>query len=68
MQTVTYHVDGMSCGHCVDAVTAELVKLPGVQSVDVDLGSGAVKVSSNTELDDAAVAEAVDEAGYTVRS
>ncbi len=60
----TYTVTGMTCEHCVQAVTGELRALPGVESVDVDLGSGAVTVSSTAPLDDADVRAAVDEAGY----
>lgn len=66
MQT-TYTVDGMSCGHCVQAVTSEVSKVPGVQQVDVDLDSGRVTVTSDNGVDDAAVRAAVDEAGYEVR-
>ena len=62
--TTTYSVEGMTCEHCVRAVTTELVILPGVQSVDVDLESGAVTVTSNGPLDQSAVREAIDEAGY----
>lgn len=62
--TTTYRVEGMTCEHCVRAVTTELVILPGVQSVDVDLESGAVTVTSNGPLDESVVREAVDEAGY----
>jgi copper chaperone len=60
----TYTVTGMTCDHCVQAVTGELSALPGVDSVDVDLSSGAVRVSSAAPLDDADVRAAVDEAGY----
>ncbi|MFN8026973.1 MAG: heavy-metal-associated domain-containing protein [Acidimicrobiia bacterium] len=62
--TVTYTVEGMSCQHCVGAVTEELTKLPGVREVVVDLPSGGVQVTSDAPLDRAAVAAAVDEAGY----
>lgn len=54
----------MSCEHCVRSVTAEFSKLPGVRSVEVDLASGAVRVSSDRELSPAEVETAVDEAGY----
>jgi copper chaperone len=62
--TTTYRVEGMTCEHCVRAVTTELVILPGVQSVDVDLETGAVTVTSNGPQDESVVREAVDEAGY----
>ena len=64
--TETYSVTGMTCDHCVRAVTTELVLLPGVRSVDVDLAEGAVTVTSDGPLDLEQVREAVDEAGYTL--
>ncbi|BCJ76437.1 heavy metal transport/detoxification protein [Catellatospora sp. IY07-71] len=63
METV-YTVKGMTCGHCVNSVSTEIGKLDGVTGVQVDLTSGAVTVSSAGILDEAAVAAAVDEAGY----
>lgn len=64
--TTTYTVAGMTCAHCVSAVTQEVSALAGVDTVDVDLDTGAVTVTSAAELDLAAVREAVDEAGYTL--
>jgi copper chaperone len=64
MSTSTYTVTGMTCGHCVSAVSEEVGALPGVTEVQVDLPSGAVTVTSETPLDEAAVAAAVEEAGY----
>lgn len=66
--TATYTVSGMTCGHCVNAVSSEIAKLPGVSSVDVDLESGRVTVASAEPLDDGAFRAAVDEAGYEVTS
>ena len=54
MSTTTYTVTGMTCGHCVSAVTEEVTKLPGVIDVQVDLPAGAVKVASEQPLDDTA--------------
>jgi copper chaperone len=65
MTTRTYPVDGMTCSHCVNAVTEELQKLDGVSSVDVDLDAKTVTVSGDL-LDDAVIAAAIDEAGYAV--
>jgi copper chaperone CopZ len=62
--TNTYAVSGMSCAHCVQAVSSELAKLPGVRDVDVDLDAGTVAVTSESPLDTEAVRAAVDEAGY----
>lgn len=63
----SYTVEGMTCGHCVAAVTEEIGRLPGVQHVVVDLAAGGVStvtVDSTADLDPAAVRDAVDEAGY----
>jgi copper ion binding protein len=62
--TSTYTVSGMTCSHCVQAVTSELSGLPGVDAVHVDLGTGAVTVTSEAPLSADAVRAAVDEAGY----
>jgi copper chaperone CopZ len=66
--TATYRVEGMSCGHCVRSVEAELAVLDGVLDVDVDLASGDVTVTSERPLDTGAVRAAIDEAGYEVAS
>jgi copper ion binding protein len=60
----TYQVTGMTCGHCVQAVSGELGQLTGVTGVDVDLATGKVTVTSDAALADTDVREAVDEAGY----
>ena len=64
--TTTFTVTGMTCGHCVAAVTEEVAKLDNVDGVDIDLASGAVTVHSDGPVDPAAFAAAVDEAGYEV--
>lgn len=64
--TVTYAVTGLTCGHCVGAVTSELSAVATVTDVTVDLvvdGASTVVVTSDALLDDAAVREALDEAG-----
>lgn len=66
MATQTYTVTGMTCAHCVNSVSAEVGRLPGVTGVAVDLATGTVTVTSDQPVDDAAVDAAVDEAGYTV--
>ena len=65
----TIKVDGMTCGHCVHAVTAELTALPAVTDVAVDLHAGAtstVTITSDAPLADDDVRAAIDEAGYVV--
>jgi len=66
MSTSTYTVVGMTCSHCVGAVTEEVTAVPGVQDVDVDLDTGGLTVTSDTDVDDSAVRAAVEEAGYQV--
>ena len=63
METRTYSVPGMHCGHCRTAVTEELQGVPGVDSVEVDLDTKLVAVRGDG-LDDAALVAAIDEAGY----
>lgn len=62
--TITYQITGMTCGHCVNAVSQELSALPGVRAVEVDLGAGTAKVTSDAILALDEVRNAVDEAGY----
>ena len=64
MSTATYTVVGMTCGHCVSAVTEEVCQVPGVTGVDVDLATGGLTVTSEADADVAAVRAAVEEAGY----
>ena len=64
--TATYTVTGMTCSHCVAAVSQEISAIAAVESVDVDLDSGRVTVVSAQPLPDDAVRAAVDEAGYTL--
>ena len=63
-QSQTYTVTGMTCGHCVASVTEEVQEIPGVQDVSVVLDTGAVTVTSDQGVDDAAVKAAVEEEGY----
>lgn len=62
----TYSVTGMTCGHCVQAVTEEITRVPGVHDVRVDLVTGEVTVVSDAQLPIDAVRAAVDEAGYAL--
>ena len=62
--TATYTVSGMTCSHCVNAVSEEVGNIPGVTDVQVDLASGAVTVTSEAPVEETALHAAVDEAGY----
>ena len=66
MTTTSYKVTGMSCEHCVNAVTSELGRLDGVSAVTVDLvpdGVSVVTIASAQPLANDAVGAALDEAG-----
>ncbi|RPE79087.1 MULTISPECIES: heavy-metal-associated domain-containing protein [unclassified Frondihabitans] len=68
--STTFLVDGMTCDHCVRAVTDELSAVPGVTAVSIDLRPGAsssVTVVSTRPLAEPEVREAVDEAGYDLQ-
>jgi copper chaperone len=62
----TFQVTGMTCAHCVGAVTKEIGKLAGPENVQIALvpGGASVVTVTGAPLDRAAVAAAIDEAGY----
>lgn len=67
--TSSFEVSGMTCAHCAASVTEEIGRLEGAGTVEVALvpgGISLVTVSSTGALDRAAVAVAVDEAGYSL--
>jgi copper chaperone len=61
----TFLVPGVSCSHCVQAITSEVASVAGVRSVDVDLEAKTVTAVGDS-IDDAAVIAAIDDAGYDV--
>jgi copper chaperone len=63
-ETTTYTVTGMTCGHCEISVREEVGELAGVTAVEASHQTGQVVVTSDGPLDRAAVAAAVEEAGY----
>lgn len=63
MATRTYLVPSISCGHCKTAIEAEVSKVAGVASVDVDIEAKTVTVEGG---DEALVRAAIDEAGYAI--
>ena len=65
MNTLSFKVPGMTCGHCETAVKQEVGHVTGVSQVDVDLASKDVTVTG-TDLDRDAIVAAIDEAGYDV--
>jgi copper chaperone CopZ len=65
MAEKAYTVAGMTCAHCVNAVSGEVGRIGGVASVAVDLASGRLAVVGDGFTDDQ-VRAAVDEAGYAL--
>ncbi len=65
MTEKTYTVTGMTCEHCVNAVSSEVGRIEGVERVAVDLASGHVTVTGDGFADEQ-VRDAVDEAGYAL--
>ena len=66
MSTQSFPVTGMTCGHCVNAVSSELKEIPAVTDVSVELvagGTSTVTVTSDAPIAEADVAAALDEAG-----
>jgi copper chaperone len=63
MREIHYTVPAISCDHCVNAISGEVGKVSGVQTVTVDVNTKLVTVRGE-ELDDAALRAAIDEAGY----
>jgi copper chaperone len=59
----------MTCDHCVNAVTEEISKFPGVTAVNIDLHAGEISpvtITADNEITDANIAAAVEEAGYSI--
>ncbi len=59
-------VTGMTCTHCVEAVTGELRSVDGVRTVKVDLASGEVRVGTERPVDPEDLRAAVEEAGHAL--
>lgn len=66
MDVTVITVEGMTCGHCVSALQKEIGSLPGVTGVEVELGTGTVRVTAGSPPDAAALRVAVDAAGYEI--
>jgi copper chaperone len=63
MNELQYKVNGMTCNHCVNAITTEVKNVQGVSEVNIDLETKIVKVTGN-DVSDKNVREAIKEAGY----
>jgi len=68
LNSITLKIDGMTCGHCVASVTEELLEVPGVSNVEIDLAAGGTStatVTTSAPVEDSVLQAAVMEAGYT---
>jgi copper chaperone len=63
MRSLTLHIDGMSCGHCLNAVNRALAELPGVKVESVRMGRAELQYDER-QLDLARIEAAVTDAGY----
>lgn len=63
-QQLRLQIAGMSCGHCVTAVTNALQAVPGVRVEQVVIGAASVTTDAGVSAD--AVADAIRDAGYDV--
>jgi len=66
MSTQTFPVTGLTCAHCVGAITSEVGAVPGVTNVQIDLvtgGTSTLRVTADKTLTEADLAAALDEAG-----
>ena len=62
----TYTITGMTCEHCVKAITEEVSAIDGVDKVYVSLETGSMTIDSAEEISMDAINKALDEAGeYT---
>lgn len=63
---VTLHVDGMTCGHCVRAVTNAVTETAPGTTVEVDLEKGTAAIGGPSDLPLDKIKAAIEEEGYTV--
>lgn len=69
MSEKNINVEGMTCDHCVNAVTEELNKISGVTAVNIELNTDAptpVNVVAGIDISDADITAAIEEAGYSI--
>jgi copper chaperone len=67
MEHVTINIEGMSCEHCVKAVTDAVAALPSVSDISVDLDGGTASMTyDHAEISLDAIKEAIEDQGYDV--
>ena len=63
MRSLTLHIEGMSCGHCLNAVNQALAQLPGVRLEALRIGRADLQYDE-TAIEPGRIEAAVTEAGY----
>jgi copper chaperone CopZ len=67
MQKLELEIEGMSCGHCVAAVSDALGELPGVSVDAVRIGSAQITYEP-AQVSPEQIVLAVEDAGYTAQT
>jgi copper chaperone len=62
-----YHIEGMSCRHCIDAVEGELKQIDGLTVEEVGIGRARVRYDAS-DVSPEDIESAIEEAGYSVQS
>ena len=62
----TIKVDGMTCQHCVAAVTKALESIDGIANVKVDLAAGTAAYDESAPVDIEVIRKAIEDAGYKI--
>ena len=70
VEEVGIRVDGLSCPFCAYGVEKKVGGLDGVEKVEIEIEDGlvAVTLADGATLDEATAKQAIDEAGFTLRS
>ena len=63
MESLTLHITGMSCGHCLNAVNSALARLDGVAVKSARIGRADIEFDP-ARISPAEIAAAVNDAGY----
>ena len=63
-KTTELTVTGMTCGHCEMRVKMALEKVPGVKGAEADNTKDVAIITSEGDVDMAAMVQAVKDAGY----
>jgi copper chaperone len=62
----TIKIEGMTCNHCVAAVTKALKSIEGLENIKIDLEKGEASFDEKMPVDPAVINERIEKAGYAV--